>query len=122
MFDRANVLDRYPGRHAGQKGHAFPRAEARQAATEAWPWVSEYERVLFVGRAVWDSFAVVDDDKEAARRWRSVRAFTWTGEWPSVAWMPHTSGIVTWWNEPKNRSRAEKFLRALAREAERIPA
>lgn len=154
LFDRANVLDEFPGRGSG-KGHEFPTVEARAAAAEMWPLLLGYERVLFCGRAVINAFRLAPwGDSLERTSWRTRRSFSWF--WDSgvcmeehapdttsvigagvrglactphtrsyaaayalrLAWMPHTSGIVTWWNDAGNRRRAGRFLRELAKVAD----
>lgn len=122
LFDRANVLDYYPGRLAESKGDQFPLAHARTAAAFMWPAIAEhYDRTLFCGKAVWDVFRTCQaglDVSERRREWMSVQALEWVdgrryGIHGEVAWMPHTSGIVTWWNDVQNRLRAESFMACL---------
>lgn len=111
--DRANVLDRYPGRKG--KGHDFPRAEARRAAADMTPLVLEYDLVLFCGRAVADVFA---PSMIGRARWRDREMLTWH-PWDRPdslacwAWMPHTSMILPWWNDQRNVWHASKFLTEL---------
>lgn len=118
-FDRANVLDFYPGRSG--KGHAFPVGAARIAAELMLPEVKRYDRVVFCGKAVFEAFRTCGTGDESARRrkeWRGWPMLTWhhldrTGLAGSWAWMPHTSMIVTWWNDRENVEAAQAFLRDL---------
>lgn len=127
FFDRANVLDFYPGRSG--KGHAFPLGHARLAAQEMWPKVLEYERVVFCGKAVKDSFidTMTGTRDHPLRRsyrkaFREAEMLTWYAHATKLndtgaflwAWMPHTSMIVPWWNDPANVELARRFLTDLA--------
>jgi hypothetical protein len=116
IWDRANVLDYFPGKNG--KGDAFPLGHAREAAAFMWPSLAEYDRVLFCAKGVWDVFRSCPagrDVSERRRDWMGVQALTWVrgarhGLRGEVAWMPHTSGIVTWWNARQNQLRAADFM------------
>jgi uracil-DNA glycosylase len=94
-----NVLECWPGKHG--KGDRFPMAAAREAARNLKPTL-EGNRVLLLGRAVAAAFGV----RVGYLTWIHLGACL-------VAVLPHPSGINRWWNEPKNRRAAERFLRGL---------
>jgi uracil-DNA glycosylase len=111
LFDRANLLDRWPGPKA--KGDRFDASEARMAACQFTPRLRR-RRTVLLGRAVARAFHL-----------HGRPMFEWldeVGDGALVALAPHPSGISRWWNEPANARRARRFWRALAREAARGPA
>lgn len=112
-FDRANVLDYYPGRDG--KGHAFPPGAATAAADLMFDVLDSYDRVLFCGKAVYDAFRRVSRQRDKDPWPRDADKFRWYSDtWTtSFAWMPHTSMIVPWWNDAANVKLAETFLRDL---------
>jgi hypothetical protein len=93
-FRCLNLLQAFPGK-AG-KGDAFPIAPARSAAAQV-----RGRRLLLLGRNVARAFGHAD---APLLRWerRGGRL---------VAVLPHPSGINVWWNEPRNRRAARRFLR-----------
>lgn len=101
VTDRHNVLDRWPG--AGKKGDLFSRAEAALGVIRLLPVVSG-RVVLFLGHRSAGAFSISDE----YLRWseRMVGKFRFYS-----ATFPHPSRINRWWNDPKNRKRAERFLR-----------
>jgi hypothetical protein len=114
-WDRANVLDYYPGPADG-KGHSFPTGYARIAAGAMWPRLT-YDRVLFCGKAVLEAFRMAEwgDTDRRRKDWRGQPELLWfpDRDGRQFAWLPHTSGIVPWWNDPRNERRAAEFLRLL---------
>jgi uracil-DNA glycosylase len=105
----ANLLGFFPGPSA--KGALAPRA-AMRAAAAAFP-LRRYSRALFLGWRVADAFCAARFGFPTARR----VPLWWNGA-TSVpfAVLPHPSGVNHWWNDPKNRRRAARFLRAVAAE------
>jgi len=101
-FERANLLDAWPGK--GGKGDAFPRAEARAAAAKMEPLLRG-RTVVFVGASVARAFGV---KIPFYLQWAS-----WNEGWAAV--LPHPSGINRWYNEPANALCAERFMRRLAK-------
>lgn len=122
-FSRANVLDFYPGRAPGDKGHNWPIGHARVTAANMWPRLLDYQRILFCGRAVFDAFRSCSYGDVNTRRkaWLHQEPLTWYTQFPDpdghreFAWMPHTSMIVPWWNDETNVLRAAAFLTDLRR-------
>lgn len=113
-FDRANVLDHYPGRKG--KGHAFPPGAAFGAAANMWDRTRDHDRVLYCGKAVFDAFRRVSKLSAGSEYARDVEMLRWhedRARGQLYAWMPHTSMIVPWWNDPANVRRASDFLRDL---------
>lgn len=101
MFERRNLFDAYPGKHG--KGDRFDRVAARRRAILMIEELAGHQVVL-VGRAVADAFLVS----------KSEPYMTWSRYHDAaVAVIPHPSGIVMWWNDPTNRSRAARFLTEL---------
>ena len=101
QFDRRNVLPKWPGRNG--KGDAFPLNEARKRARRMLPDITS-RRVIFIG-------------KNSARAFGFKANFlTWqTFANNRAAILPHPSGINRWWNDPKNRRRAGRFMKSAAR-------
>jgi hypothetical protein len=114
--DAVNLLGFWPG--AASKGSVFPRSAAVEAA-RAFPR-HRYDRVVMLGWRVADAFARV---VIGVPSWRRVSLQWWLhlGSEPSIeprfAVLPHPSGVNAWWNDPKNRRAASRFLRDLAAEA-----
>lgn len=98
VFDRANVLDYWPGR--GTKGDLFPLAEARVAAELMKAKLKDRD-VIFLGKKVAEAFRFGFDYLE----W-----VCFCGGRAAV--LPHPSGIVRWWNSPQNVRLAESFLKS----------
>ncbi len=99
-FERLNVLDAWPGK-TGAKGTAFPAETAREAAA-AMSTALPGRRVVFAGKRTALAFGFVED----YLRWGRCKNFR-------AAILPHPSGINRWWNDPRNRARAKRFLREL---------
>lgn len=105
-FNTFNTLEHFPGRAA--KGDQFPLREAREAAARHEFNHCLRERVaVFIGKA-----------NAGCYSWTLPEPLTLTalpegGHW---AWMPHTSGIVPFWNDGGNRDR----VRALFEEVHRV--
>ena len=97
--ERVNVLRQWPGKNG--KGDAFPLREARESAYNL-AQSFEGHRVLLLGNNVARSF----DLRMDYLTWRKVKGFV-------VAVVPHPSGINRWWNLPKNRRKARRFLRTV---------
>jgi hypothetical protein len=94
-----NLLPVFPGRAA--KGDAFPMWKARIAARRT----KLRGRTVLVGRSVASAFGL-----------RRIPFLVWfrLGA-ATVSVIPHPSGVCRWWNDPRNVSRAEEFLRPLAK-------
>lgn len=109
--DWRNLLDDYPG--SGSSGGASwnPRA-ARQAAVSLD--LSGYDLVILLGRRV--AGAVLP----AGAGIPFFRTFTHHSQQYAV--IPHTSGIVRFWNDPDNADRARVFLTEIAAIREEVPA
>lgn len=103
-FDAVNLLPEYPGKAGRGKGDAFDPYEARRRVFNLAPRLLPSAVVLLCGRAVARAFGVADD------------YFVWTRFGCFVvAVIPHPSGVNRWWNCPRNRARAARFLRAVLR-------
>ncbi len=100
LFDRANVLYRFPRRH--KRDDKFPARDARVAA-EAMRPLLRGRRAVFVGRSVAEAFGYPGH----------ILAFhTWQRDpkWEiEMAVVPHTSGRSHWYNHEPNRREAETF-------------
>jgi len=104
VADAINLLRRRPPR-AGRKGDAFPRARARARARAAALALAGRPLVVLVGHRVAAAFGA------AGRPY--LRIFKLRGARAMVA--PHPSGVNRWWNDPRNRRRAARRLRAALR-------
>ena len=99
-FDRANLLDEWPGKHG--KGDAFPcsaHVEAGMMLVSRVHW--DYRKIVMLGRNVAKAFSHKQD-------W-----FVWElhdADWVAI---PHPSGVNRWWNESGNVERARQFLVSL---------
>ncbi len=94
-FERVNLLTEFPG--SASKGEFFPASQARAAAKGIR---FGGRKVLVVGLAV--ARAVGANPKPLSVTFRERCEF-WV--------IPHTSGIVLWWNDLENALSAERFLR-----------
>lgn len=101
--DWVNLLDEYPG-PGRYKGSAWNGAAARQGAASLD--ASGYESVVLLGRRVASATLPGGAGFPFFRwtEWRGARAVV----------IPHTSGIVRWWNDPENVRAAARFLSGLA--------
>ncbi len=109
-WDRVNTIAWFPGRAASGKGDAFPASVARGQASQRMAEFHMSSRVcLFVGRANASAYPWAGGLPDAMEWQRQGGG----GQW---AWFPHTSGIVTFWNEARNR----ELLRGLFDEARQI--
>ena len=98
-FRRLNVFNIWPGKNG--KGDAFPLARARtRAARLAKNLICG--QTVFVGIKTAEAFSF----KSAPLRWRKFNG-------GKAAILPHPSGINRWWNDPDNKKRAKRFMRAL---------
>lgn len=98
IAERTNLLTEWTGKKG--KGDSWDALAARERASEL--------RQVFPGRV-------------AVLLGRNVARAFGLGDLEWLAWMdfcegavgaiPHPSGIVIWWNDPANRSRAFEFLR-----------
>jgi len=110
-FDRVNLFDRYPGRKPNaRKGDAFDVAAATESAAKIAAGLT-HRRVVLVGLGVARAFGL-----------KRPRLFEWFDygydlEFRSVqfAVIPHTSGIVLFWNDQRNKRKARRFLRTVSR-------
>lgn len=106
-FDRANVLDEYLGPHPNGGGDWFPMPVARAAANKMRAAISAYPYVVFIGAATAEAFG----HKAPFFRWDY--GSSGAADTPSVAIVPHPSGVNRWWNEPANPLAAAYFLQEL---------
>ncbi len=102
--EAVNLLDRWPGRSGGEKGHLFPAAEAR-AAADRLDVVSR--RVVLCGLRVAAAFGL--------RRPTFLAPAILGRNEASCVVLPHPSGIVRWYNSEANREAAGKALRRMLR-------
>jgi uracil-DNA glycosylase len=93
----ANVIRRFPGDQ--QKGDAFPIAEARAGAKRLRRRLRG-RRVLMLGGNVARAFGL----RAELMTWSDAGGF-------EAAVVPHPSGVNRWWNDPRNRAAARRFLR-----------
>lgn len=105
IFDFANTLDKWPGRHE-HGGDKFPIDEARRAALR---WVPQIQgrRVVLLGKGPRKAFGL-----------QGIPPFIFVEDYGlEIAWCPHPTGKNRWWNDSMNRDRAEVFLRSLVARA-----
>lgn len=95
-----NLLEAWPGPD-GAKGDAFPIDEARAAAARVR---FRTPVVLLAGHRVARAFGV----RAGYLEWTTLRG-------RRAAVIPHPSGINRWWNCPRNRRRARRFIAAALR-------
>jgi uracil-DNA glycosylase len=98
-FDTVNLIDFYPGKVG--KGDRFEREVAERSA--ALLVVRRWPVVLLAGKNVARAFGVRAD----YFRWAALV------NGGRVAVIPHPSGVNRWWNCPRNRAKAARFLRAV---------
>ena len=104
-FDRANLLNRFPGHRVGA-GDAFP---IQQATINAHKLMQNnppdnYRAVILLGKNVARAFNL--QNPEFFQWDRTHRPFTVV--------IPHPSGLNRWWNEKSNQRVARKFLNEMA--------
>lgn len=96
-FDRINTIREFPGAAPSGKGDSFPLPLARECAARMRVEMSLSTRhCVFVGKAnanvhfagLPEPFRLEEQDGG--------------GLW---AWVPHTSGVVPFWNSPENRAK-----------------
>lgn len=105
-FERANLLDHYPG--AKLKGDEFvTTAEARTLAAGVRPRLRG-RTVVVLGLVNAAGFGLTQPAFQFAPHWEGLFAFS-----------PHPSSVSRWWNDPANEARARAFWSALAREPPR---
>lgn len=104
LFDRANLFNRYMGRHDRFKGDKFPMQEACMNAHNLVNNNSlyRYKRIVILGRNVAKAMGC---PKREYLEW-----FDYGSDMPQVAVMPHPSGLNRWWNDPRNTETAKQFL------------
>ena len=100
---RINLLDHYPG--PSRKGSNFPLAPAKRRAEELLEVIPEAE-FLLAGSRVARAFGMRSFDYDY------LEPFEFRGRCFAV--IPHPSGIVRWWNDPRNRRAAEVFAEEVA--------
>lgn len=106
-YDRANLIDRWPGHYGG--GDAFPRRQARDGAVTMLQGLEDenrdYQGIVLLGRGVAKAFRREDQP-----------LFEW---WPFrtglLAVIPHPSGVSRWWNKEENLYYVERWLKELDR-------
>lgn len=110
-FDRANLLDRWPGR-AG-KGDSFPMDDAIDGAVALRELIfaRRYAWVLMLGGGV---VAAFHGDSRAVAPLAWVRDGAFDGGWTRWGHLPHPSGINRWWNASDNLEAGRILLVMLA--------
>jgi uracil-DNA glycosylase len=105
-IDRINLLRAWPGRR-GKKGDLADPIAMRSAA---WIVLAAEEligrRAVFLGARVARAFGA---HRRPILRWFAIGG-------GSAAILPHPSGVNRWWNDPRNRRRAIRFMRKIGRE------
>lgn len=98
---RRNLLLEWPG---GQgKGSSFPLELAGEAARKLMRVTPRARPLILAGTRVARAFGLKRSQYEF------LRWFEFRGR--RIAVVPHPSGIVRWWNDPKNRAALERFLK-----------
>lgn len=119
--DRVNLLPRYQGPARSAKGDAFNKREARDRAEVLLREMNLTRRVVvFVGRATVEAFHATLAGRSVLGRelpepfiWRHISEpplRSVVGRW---AWVPHTSGLNRFWNEPENLRAGHAFFKEL---------
>ena len=105
-FRRMNVLTEFPGRGGG-KGDLFPRDRAARAIPIFEEFLASRPRdpVIFLGRATASLFHA---DAKTAKPFSRVGPLEFQRHW-----IPHTSGIVRFWNNTSNRDRLRTLVQGL---------
>ena len=108
IFERHNLLDKYPG--GSSSGDKFPKEEAVAAAIEMEEYLGG-KSVVFAGCRVPRAFGL-----------EVFEFFLWadavtdnTGERFRYVTMPHPSGVSHWWNNVGHRQVAKDFLQSLVK-------
>lgn len=104
-IERCNLLKKYPG--SAGKGDKFDMKKARFAASNMRGALVGASTV-FLGRKVAAAFGHADLEP---LEWREVTLGPF-GDRGRVAMLPHPSGVCQWYNDPGNRRRARRFMRA----------
>jgi len=101
-YTRLNIFAKYQGRNPNNKGDRFPEYQAELNAKKMVNRLKG-ERVVFFGRKPAKAFGLYHE----FLKWFEGPAFT-------AAIVPHPSGLNRWWNDPKNKKKAKKFLRQIS--------
>lgn len=101
-LDRFNTIERFPGKSG--RGDAFPKDVAMAEAQRHFGEKKLWGKVcVIVGKANADCYAWHGDKPEPLTLVKQSAGGWW-------GWMPHTSGIVQFWNKEENRDRARLFF------------
>lgn len=105
-FDRANLLDRWPGKHG--PGDAFPKVEALSGGVSLWnrylyDMNCTYDWVLLLGRSV--ERIMFRRPPGPWLKWELILP-----QAMNMAVIPHPSGVNRWWNDASNVEAARQFL------------
>lgn len=104
-WDRINTIQSFPGQAPSGKGDAFPLPLARECAQRHFVELRLWSRVcVFVGRA---NAACYGWDAEALPEPLLLHPRRGGGTW---AWVPHTSGVVSFWNDEANRVQLRRLF------------
>lgn len=104
-FERFNTIEHFPGGAASGKGDAFPRKLAKECAQRQFAERRMWSQVvLFVGKANAECYGW---DAEKLPEPLVLHPQRGGGHW---MWMPHTSGIVQFWNDEANRAQLRLAL------------
>lgn len=108
-FERFNTITRFPGQSG--RGHKFPMDEASlNAKVHIITRCLNARRCVIIGKANAKAyFDVIGRALPEPLTWVSIGL---KGEW---VWMPHTSGIVQFWNQPGNADRCRAVFDAIER-------
>ena len=107
-WDRINTIQSFPGGAASGKGDAFPLPLARECAQRHFGEMRLWNRVcVFVGKANASCYAW---DAEALPEPLTLHPQRGGGTW---AWVPHTSGVVPFWNDPAHRDQLRQMFDVL---------
>jgi hypothetical protein len=109
-YERRNLNARFNGKEG--KGDNFNRDEGRAAAAAILDDVEDFDRIVCVGAEVAGCFGIGRIEPLGVRgKYIPAPRLPKRERWVEFFLLPHPSGIVQWWNEPFNRSRAQSRLR-----------
>lgn len=104
-LDEATFRDGFDRVNVSPTGPKPQRVMAELATRMKWSGLMDSRKVIIVGKATFNLF-----------RWRLAPDCPMTWAWEPymrmrLAWIPHTSGLSRFWNDPAQRDRLATFMR-----------